>query len=218
MSTCLRLLCLLCLLTCAALAATPVARADEPDPHAAHRELAGDEPAQGRSLYPVAGEWTDQNGRPFRLDALRGSPVLLVLFYGTCDSVCPIVVRDLKKLEALLPEADRARTRFVLVTIDPQVDTPERLRAYAREHALDPARWTLLHGTPDQVRVLANLLGVKYRPTGSGQYSHTIRITLLDREGEVADHADGLARPLEPLAARVSSLLAESAPAPPAPR
>jgi protein SCO1/2 len=192
--------------------ATPSGTEDAPAPghegHAEHRELPGDAPASGRSLYQLPGEWTDQGGRPFALASLRGSPVLLVLFYGTCDSVCPIVVRDVKKVEAMLPERDRARTRFVLVTIDPAVDTPEHLLAYARKNELDLSRWALLNGSPEQVRVLANVLGVKYRPTGTGQYSHTIRITVLDAEGAVADHADGLQRPLEPIAARVSALLA----------
>lgn len=165
--------------------------------------------AAGRSLYQLEGSWTDQNGRAFQLGSLRGSAVVLALFYGTCDSVCPIVVRDMKKLEALLPESDRARTRFVLVTIDPAVDTPEHLLAYARENQLDLARWSLLAGSADQVRVLAKLLGVKIRPAGDGQYSHTIRIHLLDREGVWIDHADGLERPLEPIAKRVSALLAE---------
>jgi protein SCO1/2 len=170
---------------------------------------AADAPASGRSLYALPGTWTDQNGRPFALASLRGSPVVLLLFYGTCDSVCPTVVRDARKVEAMLSPADRRRTRFVLVTIDPLTDSPERLLAYAREHQLDPARWTLLHGPPEQVRVLANVLGFKYRPTGAGQYSHTIRIHLLDLEGALVDHADGLERPLEPIATRISSLLAE---------
>ena len=163
--------------------------------------------AEGRSLYQIEGAWTDQNGRPFALSSLQGSAVVLALFYGTCDSVCPSVVRDMKKVEALLPAADRARTRFVLVTIDPVVDTPEHLLNYARENELDPARWTLLNGSTDHVRVLANVLGVKVRPAGNGQYSHTIRINVLDREGVFSDHADGLNRPLEPIAQRVSALL-----------
>jgi len=177
--------------------------------HATHREIPGDEPVSGRSVYQVEGAWTDQNGKPFALASLRGSPVVLVLFYGTCDSVCPIIVHDTKKVEALLPEADRTRTRFVLVTIDPTVDTPEKLLAYAQKNELDPSRWTLLNGAAAQVRVLANVLGFKYRPTGTGQYSHTIRIYVLDQDGVVVDHADGLTRPLEPIAARVSALLAE---------
>jgi len=195
-----RLLCALLLAVPAALALGTPASADERD----------------RSLYTLAGDWTDQNGRPFRLDTLRGSPVLLVLFYGTCDSVCPTVVRDLQKLEAMLPESDRKRTRFVLLTIDPKVDTPEHLLAYAEKHRLDLTRWTLLNGPPEQVRVLANVLGFKFRPTGDGQYSHTIRIHLLDRLGVVVDRADGLERPLEPLAARVSALLAPEPPPAPA--
>ena len=97
----------------------------------------------------------------------------------------------------------------ILVTIDPEVDTPARLRAYAEKHGLDPARWSLLHGSPEQVRVLANVLGFRYRPTGDGQWSHTIRIHLLDGAGVVIDHYDGLTRPVEPIAARVHGLLAE---------
>ena len=175
--------------------------------HGSHREIPGDEPASGPSLYALEGAWVDQNGTPFALESLRGSPVLLVLFYGTCDSVCPLIVRDLQKIEALLPEPDRKRTRFVLVTIDPSVDTPEKLLAYAHKNELDLSRWTLLNGAAEQVRVLANVLGYKYRPTGTGQFSHTIRITVLDQDGVVVDHADGLTRPLEPIAARVSALL-----------
>ena len=182
--------------------------------HAEHGELAGDEPASDHSLYTLPGHWLDQSGRSFELKSLRGSPVLLVLFYGTCDSVCPIVVRDAKRVEAMLSAQDLSRTRFVLVTIDPKVDTPERLLAYARKHELDLSRWTLLNGPPEQVRVLANVLGVKYRPTGAGQYSHTIRINVLDQQGNAVEHADGLARPLEPIAARIASLLASESAAP----
>ena len=189
------------------LAATGAARAED-DPHAGHHELSGDAPAANRSLYQIPVQWTDQNGQPFELASLRGHPVVLVLFYGTCQSVCPSIVRDVKKIESLLPAAQRAETRFVLVTIDPSVDTPERLLLYANEKGLDLARWRLLNGGADGVRVLANVLGIKYRPTGTGQYSHTIRITVLDRDGVVVDHADGLTRPVEPIAARVSALFA----------
>lgn len=178
--------------------------------HAEHGSLAGAAPSSAdRSLWQIPGDWTDQDGRPFALSALRGSPTLLALFYGTCDSVCPAIVHDLQKLEAGLPAADRARTRFVLVTIDPAVDTPQRLHEYALAHALDPARWKLLHGRPEQVRVLANVLGVRYRPSGDGQYSHTIRVTLLDGAGVVAGQFDGLPVRGEPIAAQIRALLGE---------
>jgi protein SCO1 len=173
---------------------------------------AGDAVAGSRSLYQIPGTWTDQGGRPFVLSSLRGSPVLLVLFYGTCDSVCPTVVRDAKRVESLLPEDDRRRTRFVFITIDPATDSPKHLLAYARQNDLDLSRWALLNGSPEQVRVLANAIGFKYRSTGSGQYSHTIRLNVLDREGNLVEKVDGLERPLEPVAARLSALLTASPP------
>lgn len=192
--------------------AMPILSRAEDDPHAAHKVLPGVAPTADQSIYQIPGTWTDQNGKSFELASLRGHPVLLVLFYGTCDSVCPVVVRDVKKIEALLPAADRARTRVVLVTFDPTVDTPERLLEYATKNELDASRWKLLNAAPEQVRVLANVLGVQYRPTGTGHYSHTIRITVLDDEGAIVDHSDGLDRPLEPIAAKIESLLAAGAP------
>jgi protein SCO1/2 len=152
------------------------------------------------SIYQLEGDWTAADGDSAPLARLGGSPVLLLLFYGTCDYACPLLVHDLQRVEAMLDADTRARLRFALVSFDPERDTPERLAKYASDLKLDPARWRLLHGTPDQVRELAAALGVRYRPSGKGQFSHTMRIVLLDSSGVPVEHWDGLARPLEPIA------------------
>ena len=190
-----------CLVLAAVFAATP-AVAEEPPAHVHGEALEGDTPLAERSVYQLSGAFTDAHGRPFRLSELRGKPVLALLFYGTCQSACPILVRDLQRIDASLSPVEQQGVRFLLVTFDPAVDTPERLAAYAKEHGLGTTRWTLLNGTPDQVRELAAVLGVRYRATGDGQYSHTQRIVLLDREGVVVEKFDGLDRPLEPIVAR----------------
>jgi protein SCO1/2 len=183
------------------LAAAPV-RAQDPPAHVHGQTIEGDAPLADRSVYQLKGVWTDAMGRPFRLSELRGKPVLALLFYGTCQSACPILVRDLQRIDEQLKAPERQGVRYLMVTFDPAVDTPERLAAYATEHGLDTSRWTLLNGAPDQVRELAAVLGVRYRATGDGQYSHTQRIVLLDREGVVVEKFDGLDRPLEPIVAR----------------
>ena len=160
----------------------------------------------GLSLYQLEGDWTSASGDPVKLSSLRGSPVLLLLFYGTCDYACPLLVHDLQRVEGMLAPAVRARVRFALVTFDPEHDTRERLAAYAREMGLSAPGWLLLHGTDRQVRELAATVGVRYRPTGSGAFSHTMRIVLLDRDGVPADHWDGLSRPVEPIAAAATAL------------
>jgi protein SCO1 len=173
-------------------------------PHV-HRDLPGAEPSS-LSLYQLEGDWTTATGESVPLASLRGSPVLLLLFYGTCDYACPLLVHDLQRADALLTPAAHARVRFALVTFDPERDSPERLAAYARERELDSPRWLLLHGSADQVRQLAATTGVRYRPTGTGQFSHTMRIVLLDPEGVPVEHWDGLKRPIEPIAAAASRL------------
>lgn len=178
---------------------------DAKSEHAAHlhRELPGDA-LPGLSLYQLEGAWSTASGASQELSALRGAPVLLLLFYGSCDSACPVLVHDLERIAAQLGPA--SEVRFALVSFDPERDTPERLAAFASAHRLELPRWTLLHGPEDQVRELAAAVGVRYRPSGDGQFSHTMRIVLLDRSGVPVAHWDGLTRPIEPIAQRASEL------------
>ncbi len=185
------------------------ARADGVDALAAHvhRELAGSE-VPGLSLYQLEGAWTTASGSSQELSALAGHPILLLLFYGSCETACPALVHDLERVAALLGPA--SEVRFALVTFDPERDTPERLAAYATARHLESPRWTLLHGAPDQVRELAAAVGVRYRAIGDGQFSHTMRILLLDRRGIPIEHWDGLTRAIEPIAQRASEAAADS--------
>ena len=117
-----------------AFALTHACDARDEDPHAAHhehRELPGADMA-GLSIYQLEGDWTDASGQAAPLARLAGSPVLLLLFYGTCDYACPLLVHDLQRVEGLLDPSTRERVRFVLVTFDPERDTPQRLASYAR--------------------------------------------------------------------------------------
>jgi len=166
--------------------------------------------SSGMSVWQLEGRWTRAGDGEIELAALRGKPALLLLFYSTCQSICPALVHDLQTIEQRLPPGTRAQLQFVLVTIDPEHDTVERLAAFAREKELDPERWTLLHGPPNQVQELAAAVGVRYRATGNGQFTHTARIVLLDRDGAEREHWDGLDRPLDPIVSAATELAGRS--------
>ncbi len=171
-------------------AATPVV-AD-----AAHRThatpLAADAPLPGASLLNLDEVWTDHRGDAVRLADHRGHPTVVVLFYGTCISACPVLLRDAELIEAALPDAVRATTHFLMVTFDPERDTPERLAAYAAEKGLDRERWSFLTADDRAVRRLAAALGVRYRPDGQGGFAHTNLITVLDGAGVPIARLEGL--------------------------
>jgi cytochrome oxidase Cu insertion factor (SCO1/SenC/PrrC family) len=154
----------------------------------------------GDSLYRLAATWTTDAGAPVTLGAFAGRPVVLTLLYTSCKASCPVVVEDLKRVQALLTPAERERTAFVVVSLDPARDTPARLAAFKAK--ISAARgWTFLHGSEAHLRELAAALGVRYRREG-GEIVHTNAMTVLDASGAVARQTFGLrAPPDETLAA-----------------
>src|SRR5512139_1935677 len=60
----------------------------------------------GRSIYQLGSTFTDAHGRPFELAATRGHPTVVLLFYGTCEASCPVLIEDVLRIDAALrPEA-----------------------------------------------------------------------------------------------------------------
>ena len=72
---------------------------------------------------------TDQTGQPFRLSEQAGNVVLLFFGYTSCPDVCPATLTQFKRIRTEMGK-EAGRVRFVLVTVDPQRDTAERLRQY----------------------------------------------------------------------------------------
>jgi protein SCO1/2 len=132
---------------------------------------------------------------------------VVVLFFTHCEYACPVLVRDLKRIEAALPEAMRSSVDFLLISLDSERDTPAVLAEYRASHRLGLDHWTLLTGTGDDVRELAALLGVNYRKDVRGQYSHSNLITVLNARGEVIHQQTGLDQ--DP-AATVAALVKEA--------
>ena len=76
--------------------------------------------------------WTDMDGKPVLLRSLRGKPVALAMVYTSCTTACPLIVADLKRIEAALSPEARGRVWFALFSFDSERDRPEALKAFAR--------------------------------------------------------------------------------------
>lgn len=156
-------------------------------------------PFTARSLYQLDVKWTDDAGRTVTLATWRGRPVVLAMFFASCEYACPVLVHDIQRLrERLAPEA-RNRTQVVLVTFDTVRDTPAALQAFRARLQLD-AGWSLLTGADDAVRELAMLLGVKFKQDARGQFAHSNLFTILNPEGEIAHQHAGLMGDISPAA------------------
>jgi protein SCO1/2 len=96
-----------------------------------------------------------------------------------------MIVADMIAIEDRAKEASLKGIRFAFFSLDSALDTPERLKAYAKDHGLDPAHWTLYQGDDKAVRELAAALGVRYRRDASGGFDHSAIITILNVDGTI---------------------------------
>ncbi len=162
-----------------AIAATPSAAAVPAPMQAKAAALPTD------SIYQLAVTLTDQEGRTAQLDERRGQPMLVSMFYTSCQFVCPMLIDALRDTEAKLSVDERKRLSVLMVSFDPAHDSVTVLKRTADERQLDPAHWTLARTDPASVRKLAAVLGIQYRALANGEFNHTSTLILVSSEGRI---------------------------------
>lgn len=103
----------------------------------------------------------DQDGNSLRFysDALKGRLVLLNVIFTHCNDACPLITRKLKEVRDALGEPLASQVYFISLTSDPQNDTPEVLKAFARKQGADDPHWLFLTGSQAQMDVVLGRLG-----------------------------------------------------------
>ena len=145
-----------------------------------------------KSIYQTESTWTTDLRKQIKLGALAGRPQVVVMFFAHCQFACPIIVNDMKRIEAALPADVSGRIGFTLVSFDAQRDTPSALAEYRKTRDLPVKGWTLMCGHPDDVLELAALLGLSFKETADGQFAHSNVITILNAQGEIVHQQIGL--------------------------
>ncbi len=141
------------------------------------------------SIYQLDHTWTTQNQKKIRLAELSGKHVVLSMVYTTCEHTCPTIVSNMQTIEKSLPKQQSKDVVFVLVSLQPDVDTPLIMKAYQNKRNLD--QWLLLSGDSDNVRTLSMILDVRYQATNDGEIAHSNLITILDPQGRIEHQLSG---------------------------
>lgn len=136
------------------------------------------------AAYGEALRLPDVEGRERSLADFRGQVVVVFFGYTQCPDVCPTTLGELAALKQRLG-ADGERLQAIFVTVDPERDTPELLKAYMA--AFGPG-FLALRGTPEQLKAVAQGFKVFYQKaqgTTPGQYTmdHTAGAYVFDPAG-----------------------------------
>lgn len=162
-----------------------------------------------KSLFQVESKWTTDASAEIRLSALGGKPQVLVMFFANCQFACPLLVNDVKRIEAAMPENLCGKINFTLVSFDTKRDTVDVLAGYRKAHELSAPCWTLLRGELDDVLELAALLGVKFKQDARGDFAHSNIITILNAQGEIVHQQIGLGQDVSETVRILKSLVAK---------
>ncbi|HET9822114.1 MAG TPA: SCO family protein [Burkholderiaceae bacterium] len=128
----------------------------------------------------------DADGKPRSLADYKGKVVIVFFGYTQCPDVCPTALAEISDLKNRLG-ADGARVQPVFVTVDPERDTPEVIKAYVGGFGPD---YVALRGTPEQTQAVAKEFKVFYakvpgKAPGSYTVDHTAGLYVFDAKGQV---------------------------------
>jgi len=152
----------------------------------------------------------DHNGQQRSLKDFRGKVVVVFFGYTQCPDVCPTTMQEMAEVKKLLGQ-DGERLQSIFVTVDPERDTPEMLKAYMGN--FDPS-FLALRGTAEQTAAVAKDFKIYFKkvdgqtPT-SYTMDHSAGSYIYDTQGRLRvyyRYGSGV----EALAADVRTLLKEA--------
>lgn len=166
-----------------------------------------------RSYEEIGGPFTLTNheGQTVTEEDFKGKPALIYFGFTYCPDVCPGTLVGIANAYRQLPE-DVEPPQTLLITVDPERDTPEALASYVASNAF-PGNLVGLTGTPDQIAAVADEFFAGYdrieTPESAGEYTmdHTSLLYLMDEDWTLKTFfAEGNSNP-EDMAACLAQLL-----------
>jgi len=102
----------------------------------------------------------NQNGETLKFydDLIKDKIVIVMFIYTSCTDICPLTTARMTLIEDKLGPAVGRDIFIVSMTVDPEVDTPEKLKAYSKSFATGPG-WTFVTGKPEDIRAINYRLG-----------------------------------------------------------
>ena len=161
------------------IAATALAACGERKPQFSAVDLTGADYAKDFQL-------PDTEGRVRSLQEFRGKAVVVFFGFTQCPDVCPTTLAEIAQAKQLLGP-DGAKVQGIFVTVDPERDTPEVLKAYMANFGPD---FVALRGSPEQLAAVAKDFKVYYKKVegktpGSYTMDHSAASFVYDPQGRL---------------------------------
>ena len=124
-------------------------------------------------------ELTERSGQKVRSEDLVGQPYVVCFFFSTCPGTCKRQSGEMRLLQSKFKDKP---IRLLSISVDPEVDTPEVLSAYADGFNADPKQWLFLTG---ELQNIIKIGSEMFFLPGVEKRGHPDRFCLVDAKGEL---------------------------------
>jgi protein SCO1/2 len=138
--------------------------------------------------------YQNQEGRTISLNDLKGKIWIANFIFTSCDTVCPPMTAHMTELQKKLKE-NGADVRFVSFSVDPEVDSPDKLKEFAGKYPLTLENWDFLTGySQEDIDQFAknSFKTIVQKPEGQDQVIHGTLFYLIDQNGKVMKDYNGV--------------------------
>lgn len=138
-------------------------------------------------------ELTDIDGQKVSLQSTNGKARIVYFYFANCPDVCPPTTFLLSQVQDQLEAEGKLGTKaeLISITFDPERDTPEVIRDFAKRHFADTSSWRFLRGEEANTLQLAKDFGVSVMKNEDSSYTHMNVITIVDKDGQIRKWIDG---------------------------
>jgi len=168
--------------------------------------LRASQAALGRTVADFA--LLDREGRPVRLAAFHGRPLLVSFIYTGCFQVCPAATRALdESVRALEARFGERQFQVLSIGFNQPADSPQALKAFAAQHRIVRSNWEFLSAPAAVVERLTREFGFLYAATPAG-FDHVLQVTLVDAQGRIVRQVYGDQPAVDTLGEALKDLIA----------
>jgi protein SCO1/2 len=175
-----------------------------------NKNMAEKESAQteisAESIFDLESKWITQSKDSISFKDLSDKITVAAMVFTHCGSACPRIVADMQRIEKALSPAELQQVQFLLISMDPARDTPERFIEFSEKHQLND-NWLGISANDDATMEIANVLNVRVKMLSDGGFDHSNAIHLIDKNGNIVFQQNGLAQEPDEMIEKIKNLL-----------
>jgi len=150
----------------------------------------------GQPKKVPAFSFTNQDGKTITNKDYIGKVYVVEFFFTTCPTICPIMNRNLVEIQNQFNDFENFGVASF--SINPDIDTPKVLKAYAEKYGITNPNWHLMTGSETDIYKLANVgfnLYTAKEESVEGGFEHSGNFALIDKEGFIRSRKDDFGNP-----------------------